>query len=517
MASLISGVASESLCTNGRLFVADANSSSVYYFDLDGELEALTSTGKLLDGIAEIEGQAIYSVGDNEIAIVHRGVETAMYEDGTISFYRAGTVLESHGDHVDVQKSEPSELQNAKINCARATHVVEHDDKIAVFCDGYFNPDPSKTQVNTTVYVVDKTLFAFTAEPTAIAHSVVLAGSHHGVAIPVDDDHLLVSVALPERVARVENSSALPNGFVVQDYDGNLLHDLNVADDKDRSCVGFHGSAAVEGKLALGCDATHGGILLVDYEPTSAAYTSRSLLYPNGFADHRVGSFLEHPRASHVIGNFNSDESFNMFAFDPTLEEISENHMLTLPAKACSSAYEQAEAKVIFTLLANGVVQIYKFHDTWELLSQVEVIPDMTDCTAAFMATGYGQAFVFEKAAMKMYAIDAAELLHSIHDETAATARAESPSGLSAVTIDLAFMPNSAAVSGAPVGYACVAAEHHDHPAPMAAPSASGGNAPATVENIAPVVNENSNGESFANCVVAGMFVSALSLLAMII
>jgi hypothetical protein len=78
-------------------------------------------------------------------------------------------------------------------------------------------------------------------------------------------------------------------------------------------------------------------------------------------------------------------------------------------------------------------------------------------------------------------------------------------------------MPNSAAVSGAPVGYACVAAEHHDHPAPMAAPSASGGNAPATVENIAPVVNENSNGESFANCVVAGMFVSALSLLAMII
>ncbi|GAX14853.1 hypothetical protein FisN_29Lh063 [Fistulifera solaris] len=363
MASAISGVAAERLCTNGRLFVADANSSSVHYFDLDGELEALTSTGKLLDGIAEIEGQAIYSVGDNEIAIVHRGVETAMYEDGSIYFYRAGTTLESHGDHVDVQKSEPSELQNAKINCARATHIVDHDDKIAVFCDGYFNPDPSQAQVNTTVYVVDKTLFSFTAEPTAIAHSVVLAGSHHGVAIPVDDDHLLVSVALPERVARVENSSALPNGFVVQDYNGNLLHNLNVADDKDRSCVGFHGSAAVEGKLALGCDSSHGGILLVDYEPTSAMYTSRSLLYPNGFADHRVGSFLEHPRARHIIGNFNSDLSFNMFAFDPTLESISDNHMLSLPAKACSSAYEQAEAKVIFTLLATGVVQIYNNSD----------------------------------------------------------------------------------------------------------------------------------------------------------
>lgn len=508
--SLFTEITGESLCTNGRLFVADTNTSSIYYFDLDGELEALAPVGTLLDEIAGVAGQSVYSVGDNEIAVVHRGTVSSMYEDGSIHFYRVGTMLESHGDHVDVQKNEPSELQNAKINCARATHVVEHHDKIAIFCDGFFNPDPSGTQVNTTVYVVDKTRFAFTAEPTAITHTAVLQGSHHGVAIPVDDDHLLVSVALPERVARVENSSALPSGFVVQDYEGGLLHDLNVADDKDRSCAGFHGSAAVGGKMALGCDATHGGILLVDYEPTTAAYTSRSLIYPEGFADHRVGSFLENPLARHMIGNFNGAETFNMFAFDPTLEAITKDHILALPAKPCSSAYELAEAEVIFTLLITGVVQVYEFHDTWELLSQVEVIPGMTDCKAAFMTPGYGQAFVFERAAMKMYAIDATELLHSLHDGATATALTDSTTGLSVSTTSLAFMPYSAAVSGVPNGYECVAQDDdddHDHSAPLA---------PATSPS-APEFSPEGNGAESLATTIGAMSVLALSVMVMAI
>lgn len=529
--SLLAGITGARSCTNGRLFVADANSSSIFYFDLDGGLEALAPSGSLLDDLAGVEGQTVISAGENEIAVIHRGLISSMYEDGSIHFYRAGTVIESHGDHDHVEKRSPFEIQNAKVNCARATHYVEHDDKIAIFCDGFFNPDLSGTQVNTTVHVVDKTLFASAPEPSAVVHSVVLEGSHHGVAVPVDDNHLLVSVALPERIARVEDSSSLPNGFVVQDYEGNLLHDLNVADDKDRSCAGYHGTAAINGNIAMGCDATHGGILLVDYEPTTAAYTSRSLVYPEGFEGYRVGSFLEHHHAKHVMANFNGNGTFNMLAFDPTFESFSEEHLLTFPERPCSSAYEKTEAEVIFVFLATGVFQVYEFHNTWKLLSEVEVIPGMTDCATGFMTPGYGQAFVFDRVEEKMHAIDATELLHSLHDETVATTLTDATT-LTVFETSLTFMPSSAAVSGVPEGYACVAEEHHDHPAepepaPVDAPSepvdaptapAETPSAPVGAPVETPVSTENDvPTEGSAGNVVGGSALLVLSVLAMVI
>ena len=67
-------------------------------------------------------------------------------------------------------------------------------------------------QLNTTIHVVDVTKLGSTSE-SAIVHSIKLQGAHHGVAIPVDDGHVLHSLALDDRVNRVPNTTSLPTTF----------------------------------------------------------------------------------------------------------------------------------------------------------------------------------------------------------------------------------------------------------------------------------------------------------------
>jgi hypothetical protein len=145
-----------------------------------------------------------------------------------------------------------------------------------------------------------------------------LAGSHHGVVVPVNDNHVLVSVALPERVAKAEGSSALPDGFTVYDYDSQVLHGLNEVEDPSRLCLGFHGSGVVSNSFVFACDQDHAGLLVVDYGET-ATYTSRALSYPDNFQAHRTGS-LEYSHWSELaVGNFadRGTLDFKLVAFSP--------------------------------------------------------------------------------------------------------------------------------------------------------------------------------------------------------
>ncbi len=429
-------------CTRGRLFVSDTTSATVHVFELD-DLASLSTPSQSFTAPG-LEGINLQSSGSNkEIATIFRGTLSDGYTDGVVAFYTAGISAESHGDHFDIEKTDPTAIANAQFSCSRAIHYVPHDSKIAIFCDGSFDAP----FVNSTVWVVDETKFGMSE--SAIVFNMSIPGSHHGVAVPVDDNHVMYSLALADRVNRVAESSSLPATFRVVDYSGNELHAIADESSPDTSCMGFHGSAANNGQFALACDATHGGILLVDYDQTSSAYTSRALMYPDEFPEHRTGSFAEHPNAEYIIGNFDGEEdSFNLMAFKHGDTSMAANQVLPLPADVCDYSLEKSNGEVVVALLATGMVHAFEFMDgEWSELAKQQVVPNMPNCTGAMMTTGYASAFVMYQPTQMLYALD---LGHVEHGE------------LEVMASQLSFTPHDAVVSGAPAEVAC-AIEPHDH------------------------------------------------------
>ena len=196
---------------------------------------------------------------------------------------------------VSVTKTTPT-LVDFHINCTFPVHFVSNHRKIAQFCDGSLEHN-----INSTIWIIDESkLLDPTQSP--LEYSMELARSHHGVAVAVDDGHLLHSITPAER--RAGGSNSLPDGFQVLNYDsGNVIHGINEAADPSRSCLGFHGDSHVGDSYAFACNQTHGGILLVNYGQTPL-YTSRAVSYPDGFEAHRTGTLTSHHGNSHVVGNF---------------------------------------------------------------------------------------------------------------------------------------------------------------------------------------------------------------------
>jgi hypothetical protein len=287
---------------------------------------------------------------------------------------------------------------------------------------------------------------------SAIVFAKTLQGSHHGVAIPVDDNHVLHSVATAERARRGPSGGdyALPETFQVVDYEGNVMHSLEDTSDPSKSCAGFHGSSAIDNTFALACNDEHGGILVVDYDSTSAAYTSRALSYP--ISNHRTGSFADHHDSPYVVGNFAGENNeFHLLSFDPTkTTALDDSHIQTLGTRQCSFDFEKASAEILMVWLQSGKLQIYELEPEWILIEEVEVVPGMASCTEAQMVAGYGQVFVMAPANQKLYALD----LTHVHEGE----------GIELFETNLGFTPNSAIVAGVPSGDACQSeGGDHDH------------------------------------------------------
>lgn len=429
-------------CTRGRLFLSDAASTTVHVFELE-DLSSLSTPFYSFDAPGG-NGINLQSSGsEKHVATIFRGTASEGFTDGVVAFHNAGISAEDHFDHFDITKSTPTAISNAALSCARPIHYVTHDDKIAVFCDGSFE----EPQVNSTVWVLDETKFGMTE--SAIVFNTTLQGSHHGVAVPVDDDHVMYSLALVDRVNRVPESNSLPATFRVVDYSGNELHSIANTSSPDTSCTGFHGSAASNDLFALACDEDHGGILLVEYARSSSTYTSHALIYPEEYPEHRTGSFSEHPTADYIIGNFNGpDDSFNLMAFRHNDTSIAANQVLTLPETPCVYSLEKGKGEIVLTLLGSGMVHAFMFNgDEWKEIASQKVVPDMPNCTGALMTTGYTSAFVMYQPSQMIYALD---LEHVEEGE------------IEVMPSTLSFTPFDGVVAGVPAEVAC-RIEHHDH------------------------------------------------------
>ena len=233
-------------CTFGKLFVTDNTTSSVHVIDISsGQRSNLVPEHSIT--VKGAPGMNLNYAHKGAVAALYRGNVDIGYTDGSVTFIDSGVRTEDHGDHGMVEYANPSVIDNASFDCARAIHFVRHDDKIAIFCDGSYDAP----QVNSTVWVVDENKFGSSTE-SAIVFEETLQGSHHGVAIPVDDDHVLYSLASSDRVERTDAgaSDTLPHTFQITDYEGNILHSIADTSSPDTSCSGFRKFSSI-GSLSL--------------------------------------------------------------------------------------------------------------------------------------------------------------------------------------------------------------------------------------------------------------------------
>lgn len=442
-------------CTHGMLYISDAASSVIKAFDLDGEsLKDLSVVESIDTGMKEQWLQSNNIMNNVILTSVFRGTAPT-YADGKVRFVHTGVSTDAHGDHFHIIKSPFSFRDNGLITCARPIHYVPTNNKIAIFCDGSFGTSMEE-QINSTIWVVDEELLTASVSASAIVHSSTLQGSHHGVAIPLSNDHVLYSLATDQRVDRTAGASSLPNTFSIVDFNGNAMHAIDDETDQNKSCLGFHGSAAVGNAFALGCNSDHGGILVGQYitGAASTSYLTEALLYPtNSFEAHRTGSFADHPKSSYIVGNFAGANSFNLVAFQPSNLEsnvISESQLKVLGQSLCSFDFEKSEGEYVLAWLASGTLEVYKLEPTWSLVAEIPVIDGMTECSQASMVSGYGQAFILEPGTKKINAVSLGHLDHD-HD-------------MSIETSTLDFVPFSAVVAGVPEGASCHMEEDHgDH------------------------------------------------------
>jgi hypothetical protein len=429
---------SASHCTHGRLFIADADSANVYAYDIDGSDIDGSHQTVLINTIETFSGLGpqflVASSTEETVTAVYRGKKENSWQDGSVSFIRVGVAPSSHEvAGFATEKEDPSLVDNFHINCTRPIHHVSHDQKIAMFCDGAFDDN-----INSTVWVVDERNFGEGKQP--LVFTTELAGSHHGVVVPVDDNHVLVSVAVPERVAKAADSSALPDGFTVYDYDSQVLHGLNEVEDPSRSCLGFHGSGVVSNSFVFACDEDHGGLLVVDYGE-AAAYTSRALSYPDKFQAHRTGSLVSSPGSELVVGNFADRDAkdYKLVVLSPKVQQdaIEDDQILNLDAPQCSFQFEKSDGEdIILVWMPTGNLRVYAIDPEWMLIADIQVIADMSSCDGTQMAAGAGHAYVMQGESL----LDVV-----LHDLTSVDIK----------TSALGFTPSSAVVAGVPAGHAC--------------------------------------------------------------
>lgn len=343
----------------GRLFFTDNDAPVLRVLDLDEgrithELPVEKASARLV-GLSGGEYLAA-SLGD---------------EAGTIRFLDTGLVFAEHGDHHDIEKSEPRWLP-LRLTGVKPGHVVEGEGRVAFFYDGGREP-----RTDAVAHLVDPTRLEEASEPAGRWRS---PGPQHGIAVPLRDGRLLVSTPNPAHVAGEKEASSLPIGFRLLDAAGAVLAELDRPDDPARRCRGYHGHAA-RGELHLfGCfmrqeghPLSDGGVLLV--RDTPAGVETRKLDYP----DDRRTSTLSWGGGRWAVGNYGRPGEYRAFLrIDPDAAALSPADVMPVAGGQIVCQFVVSGDRLV-NLTPDGTLRLYEVASWRELASRPVVAP--FDCT----------------------------------------------------------------------------------------------------------------------------------------
>lgn len=349
----LAGSAAAHEISKGRLFFTDNDAPVLRVLDLDtGEVShelPIPKASARLVGLAGGEYLAA-SVGDPA---------------GTVLFVDTGLAFDEHGDHEDIEKTEPRILSN-RLSGTKPGHVVEGHGKVAVFYDGGRDP-----MVNAVVHLVD---LAGLETAKGSDSTWTSPGPQHGVAVPLAGGRLLVSTPNPPYVAGEKEASSLPIGFKILDAQGATLVELDRVQDPDRSCLGYHGHAGKDDLHLFGCfmkepghQLSDGGLLVV--RDSAAGAESRKLRYP----DARRTSTIVHGGGRWLVGNYGKPGDYRAFLrIDPEAGALAASDVMPVAQGQIVCQFTVVGDRLV-NLTPDGTLHLYRIDD-WSEIAQKPVV-----------------------------------------------------------------------------------------------------------------------------------------------
>lgn len=243
--------------------------------------------------------------------------------DDQVNFLTSGISLHSHGDHKDIEVTDPAAVEQV-FDGARPFHVVENNGKISINFDrgGYSE-------------LVDAHALS---EGKLESVKFPQAHAHHGIAVPMGD-LIIGSVASDQPPAE---EGALPSRVGAQAFnpDGTPAGEL-------QTCTGIHGEALSGAYLAFGCEE---GVLAVTLDGGNPVFTM--LPYPAEYPQGEMtGTLLGSGAIQMFVGDY-GDKA--ILVIDP----VDEPHMrlIELPFRHVDFALDPVHPSDAFVLTEDGTL-----------------------------------------------------------------------------------------------------------------------------------------------------------------
>ena len=287
-----------------RLFVADHMSSTITAIDLDEPEQRWTF---------DVAGPAKLYPSPSESLVI-----AVQSDDEQVDFLSSGLTLDSHGDHADIEVSDPSAI--GAIEGPRPFHVFTHDGKVAIAFDkgGY-------ASVFAEQAVLDDTL---------AAERIPMNVAHHGFVAPIGE-YFVNSIASEEPVEA--DDAPPPVGIGAFAADGSAMGEMHV-------CTDLHGEAFSGNFLLAGCKE---GIVALDTGDGPDAFTM--LPYPTDFPEGYTGTLLGSPAMQIFLGNYGADA---VVIVDPTTEPYFTR--VELPFRRVDFILDPARPQMAYILTEDG-------------------------------------------------------------------------------------------------------------------------------------------------------------------
>jgi hypothetical protein len=353
----------------GRLIFADHEKPVVSILDLDTfQVTHRFDVSK--------QNPTLATIADGRYVVIKTGDDA-----GTVRFLDTGLIRESHGDHDDIEKSEPKLLEIA-LTGDRPAHVISQNGWVAVFFDG---PRPWEKKVDAKAALIRLNTLADKKPHVA---DWTGSGAQHGIAVPLGRDQWLISVAKPAYVKGDDKSvSSRPDGFQVLQFTkagwkpGASFNDLSST---QRSCKEFHGHAWLKNVHVFGChqridgsERSDGGMLVVEREK-SGAWTSRKIAYPD---DRRASTIKSAEGGRYMVANYGLKAPYDaLLRVDPKAKTIAEADAFAVPDGQPACQYEVAPGgKRVVNLTPDGKLRLYDIAPQWKQAAAFDAVPAF-DC-----------------------------------------------------------------------------------------------------------------------------------------
>lgn len=373
---------------HGRLIVTNASNAEAHIYDLDDR--------SLIDsfGLTSVPSALYTSAGYRYGVLVDRDGDTVNFIDG-------GVWQEDHVDHLHPYEQAP-ELLDYSIAASRPTHIVTHDEQLAVFFDG--NAETS-SPASVTI-VTDANINTETTPPLSIEFSVNM----HGVAEPRGDQ--LFATWRRDDTDTTSANPVLPDQIAVYH-----LHDGNYEQEHifDVNCPDLHGAAQNETYIIFGCS---DGVLVVHEH--DGEFEAEKIVNSKAVAEGlRIGSIYGHEHSEQFIGlaSAHGGASAQWFSIDAEKAEIELIDWQPVENAQVVARGFSFEAEQFVILDSQGYLTVLEPHEhdghtQWEFGVRLDVtdedvanLSEGTQFTLAFSQNGH-IAYVTDPIAQHVVIVD---------------------------------------------------------------------------------------------------------------